>query len=186
MLILSTLSTGSERIYRYSNRRKSLVIIPTRPGNSSQRKMQRMVEYYVRSDAKFCIHGRVDLYRASSLSLRATTIRLRAFHSKVPIPSRDCGNAPGVSSQPYLTMPSSPHVFKFNSPVNTPLLCFSPLTQRTTSPNLVLAAPQRGCTPATKRSPCHVMSLQVIRHHSSFLSRSCPTLTIAFTSPTIA
>jgi len=116
-----------------------------------------MVEYCVCSDAIFGYHGRVDLYKANSLSLATGTaaIRLRTFRSRVPIPSRDCGDAPGVSSQPYLTMPSSPHAFKFDSPVNTPLLCFSPLTQCTTSPNLVLAVTT---IPTIQSSSCHVTS----------------------------
>jgi hypothetical protein len=143
MLISSTLSEGPEIIYRSSNRRKNLVNIPSRPGNSSQGRMQRMVEYCVRSDARFWNHGRLyhrrlDLNKVG-LETRTTVIRLRAFHSRVPIPSRDCGE-PGVSSQPYLTMSSSPHAFKLNSPANTPFLCFSPLIQCTSSPNLVPAA----------------------------------------------
>jgi hypothetical protein len=87
-----------------------------------------------------------------SLANRTTAIRSRAFHSRVPI---------RVLSQPYLTMTSSPHAFKFNSPANTPLLCFSPLIQCATSPNLVPAAAQRGCPttiPTTRRSSCHVTS----------------------------
>jgi hypothetical protein len=130
-------------IYRSSNRRKNLVNIPGRPGNSSQGKVQQMVVYCVLSDAKFWIHGRrVDLHKANTLSLatRITTIRLRTCHSRVPIPSRALGDARGVWAQSYLTMPSSPHAFKFNSPVNTPFLCFSPLTQCTTSLNLVPVA----------------------------------------------
>jgi hypothetical protein len=166
------------------------VSIPRRLRNSSQRKTQWMVEYCVCSDAIFGYHGRVDLYKANSLSLATGTaaIRLRTFRSRVPIPSRDCGDAPGVSSQPYLTMPSSPHAFKFDSPVNTPLLCFSPLTQCTTSPNLVLAVTT---IPTIQSSSCHVTSrassYQVtIRYCTVFFPTSWPTLTIAFTCPTIA
>jgi hypothetical protein len=144
MLISSTLSRGPERMYRSSDRRKSSVNTPTKPVNSSQRKMQRMVEYCAHSDAIFWYHGRVDLYLDEadflSLATRATGTRSRAFNCRAPIPSRDCGNAPGVSSHLYLTMSSSSLAFKFNSPVNTPHLCFSPLTQCTTSPNLALAA----------------------------------------------
>jgi len=100
---------------------------------------------------------------ANSLNLKSYHRQLRAFHSRVPIPSRHGGDAPGVSAhwQPYLTMSSPPHAFKFNSPINTPLLCSSPFTQCTTSPNLVPAAAQRGCTttiPTTQRSSCHVTS----------------------------
>jgi hypothetical protein len=76
----------------------------------------------------------------------------RAFHSRVPIPSGDCGD---VLAQP---MSCSSHAFKVNSLVNAPLLCFTPLTQCTTSPNLVPAAAQTGCTTTvpTTRSSCHV------------------------------
>jgi hypothetical protein len=83
----------------------------------------------------------------------------RGFHSMVPIPSRDCGDAPGVSSQPYLTVSFSPHAFKFNSSINTPLLGFSRLTQYTTSPN-----PVSTTIPTTQRSSCHVTSLMGGRH----------------------
>ena len=86
--------------------------------------------------------------------------RSRAFHSRVPIPSRDYGDGPGVSAPPYLTMPSLPHAFKFNSPVNMPLLCFSPLT-----PNLLSVGVQRACntpipttTTTTATRSCHVTS----------------------------
>jgi len=100
------------------------------------------------------------------LVTRTTAIRRRAFHSRVPIPSRDYGDAPGVSAQPYSTMSSSPHAFKFNSPM-APIYrsCASALfprgTTSPTSPYLVLAAAQRGCTttiPTTQRSSYHVTS----------------------------
>ena len=82
----------------------------------------------------------------------------RAFHSRVPISSRDCQDAPGVLAQPYLTMSYSPHALNVNSPVNAPLSCFTPPTQCTTSPSLVPAAAQRGCTTTvpTTLSSCHV------------------------------
>ena len=136
MLISSILSEGSERIYRSSNRRKSLVTIPRRRRNFSQKKVPQMEEYCVRSDAKFGNHGRrVDPHKANtpSLAIRTSTIQLRTFHSRVPIFSRGRRDGRGVSAQSYLTMSSSPHVFEFNSPVNTLPLYFSPLTECTTS-----------------------------------------------------
>jgi hypothetical protein len=142
---------GPERIYGSSNRRKSLVNIPLRARNFSQGKMQRMVEFCVHSDAIFSFHRRVGLILAN----RTTVVLLRAFHSGFQLLPGTWSLVPTLpyhASQPYLTtgMPSSPHVFKFDSPVNTPPLCFSPLTQCTTFPNLILAATQRSC--------CHVTS----------------------------
>jgi hypothetical protein len=165
MLISSTLSKGPKRRYGSSNRRKSLVNIPMRPRNSFQGRMQRMVEYCVRSDAIFWYHGSIDLDEADSLSLATRTSRIaRAFHSRIPIPSRGCGDIPGVSAQPYLIMQSSPHTFKFNSPVtsihhsgasalfNYPLAPPFPTSSQ---------RQHRGsCTttiPTTKRSRCHVL-----------------------------
>jgi hypothetical protein len=82
----------------------------------------------------------------------------RAFHSRVTIPSGDCGDAPEVLAQPHLTMSFSLHALKVNLPVNAPLSCFAALTQCTTSPNLVPVAAQTGCTTTvpTMRSSCHV------------------------------
>jgi hypothetical protein len=113
---------------------------------------------------------------------RTTAIRWRAFHSKVPIPSRDYGDAPGVLAQPepYLTMSSSPRAF--NSPM-APIhhSCASALfpsgTTSLTSPNLVPAAAQRGCTttiPTTQRSSCHVTSHMGPGHHMPLFSSSFP------------
>jgi hypothetical protein len=97
------------------------------------------------------------------LATPTTTIRWRAFHSRVPIPSRDYGDPTGVSAQPCLTMSSSQHTFKFTSPISP--IHHSPasalLPSGTKFPNLVPAAAQRGCTitiPTTQRSSCHVMS----------------------------
>ena len=94
------------------------------------------------------------------VATRATANRSREFHSMVPIPSRDCGDAPTVSAQPYVTMSSSPHAFKFNSPM-APIhhpCASAPLPSGTTSPDLVPAAAQTGCTTTipTTRSNCHV------------------------------
>ena len=87
----------------------------------------------------------------------------RAFHSKVPIPSRDCGDAPEVLSHPHLTMSFSPHALKVNSPANAPLLCFTPLTKRITSPSLTSAAAQRSCKTAVHRCVTR-QQLRVVYH----------------------
>jgi hypothetical protein len=116
--------------------------------------------------------------RARGQSSQPGNLRqLRAFHSRVPIPSRDCGDTPGVSAQPYLNMSSSPYAFKFNSPMA--LIhhsCPSALlSSGTTSPNLALAAAQRGYTttiPTTLRSNYHVMSH--VGHFSPGHHRSPP------------
>ena len=110
--------------------------------------------------------------RKGQLQPRTTVVRSRAFHSGVPIPSKHRGDAPVASAQPDLSMSSSPHAFKFNSPINTPLLYFSPLTQsqHTASSQTGPTGAQRSCTSTipTTQSNCHVTGLMAGHLRSSF------------------
>lgn len=139
MLISSTLSKGPERIYQSSNRRKSLVNIPTRPRNSSQRYLLWMEEYCVRSDAIFWYHGRVDLDEANPLSLatrptasREVSIRRFQFlpvtagmHLRSrPSPTLPCHprHMPSSSTRPSIHHSCASAVLPSTPPCSTPSL----------------------------------------------------------------
>jgi hypothetical protein len=169
MLISSTLSKG-ERIYRSSNRRKSLVSIPRRPRNSSRRKMQRMVEYCVRFDARFWYHGRLG-HRRLDLDKAQLSQPGNSYHRHPveSIPFEGSSSFQGLRESTWGLGPAlSYHVILATCLQVQLARQYTTLMLQPSYPVYQLSQPRpSACTKeSTQRSSCHMTNHM---HHSPFL-----------------